>query len=178
MQQKETKEKDRQKWLILLLLLITLAAVGIAIWALRMADSDRPLPPDFAPDDEAYAQEIPNDSGEKNDAAEGGGKVSLTYSNEVVMDLSDGTASLLFANPKRSSHDVILQITVRDTVVVQSGLLKAGTQVKTLELLPEAVDKLESGGYHGSFFVFCYDPITGEQAVVNTEIPITVIVRN
>ena len=177
MQQKEKNEKDKRKWLILLLLLITFAAIGVAVWALSMANPDRPLPPDFAPEDEIHAQEIPNDSGEKNDAADGGGKVSLTYSNEVTMDLSEGIASLLFANPKRSSHDIILQIAVQDTVVVQSGLLKAGTQVKTLELLPEA-ERLTAGGYHGSFFVFYYDPTTGEQAVVNTEIPIHIIVRN
>lgn len=174
----ESKGNKRLKWLILLLLLITFVSIGIGIWGWMQGDPDRPLPPDFAPDVELNAQDIPNDSGEKNDAAQGGGKVSLTYSNEVTMDLSEGEASLLFANPKRSTHDIILQIVVRDTVVAQSGLLKAGMQVKTLELLTVAAERLKDGGYHGSFLVFYYDQATGEQAVVNTEIPITVIVRN
>ena len=178
----KTKEKKGNRGLlVLLVLLLVLAAAGIgtAVWALFFRTVDPILPPDYAPDDsEVYAEEIIDDTEEKNEVAQGGGKVSLTYSNEVVIDLSSKRASLMFMNPKRSSHDVILQIAVQGEVLVQSGLLKAGTQVKQLDVSQESVQRLRPGGYEGTFILFYYDQTTGERAPVNTEIPIHITVRN
>ena len=77
-------------------------------------------------EEESNAQAIEDDSGEKLEAEEGGGAVSLTYSNEVTIDLSDKAASLVFANPGKSVQDMVVQIVIDDTVIVQSGHLKAG----------------------------------------------------
>ena len=70
----------------------------------------------------------------------------------------------------------MLQIVVQDEIIVQSGLLKPGNQVTALELLDGAAGKLSAGGYEGKFAVLYYDPDTGEKAVVNTEIPVTITV--
>ena len=79
-------------------------------------------------EEESNAQAIEDDSGEKLEAEEGGGAVSLTYSNEVTIDLSDKAASLVFANPGKSVQDMVVQIVIDDTVIVQSGTLKPGNQ--------------------------------------------------
>lgn len=167
-----------KKLLIPVLILITLVAVGVTIWALCFRDAAPVLAPDYAPvEEESNAQPIQDDSDEKLEAEEGGGAVSLTYSNEVTIDLSDKTAGLLFANPGKSLQDMVVQIVIEDTVIVQSGTLKPGNQVTTLDLLDGAESQLQSGGYDGKFVVFYYDPDTGEKAVVNTEIPITITVQ-
>ena len=94
-----------KKILIPVLLLITLIAIGVTIWALCFRDTAPVLAPDYAPvEEESNAQAIEDDSGEKLEAEEGGGAVSLTYSNEVTIDLSDKAASLVFANPGKSRH--------------------------------------------------------------------------
>ena len=173
--QKNEKKKDKSKLLILLLLLISLLALGVAAWALLKGDSGPTLTPDYAPQEtEQHAETIPDDSGEKMEKPEGGGSVSLTYSNKVTVDLSDKMASVYFANPGKSNQDMVIQISIQDTVILQSGTLKPGNQVKLLNLLEGADEMLQPGGYEGKFVVLYYDQDSGEKALVNTEIPVTI----
>lgn len=163
--------------LIPILLIITILAIGVTVWALFFRDSGPSLAPDYAPrDEEQHAETIPNDDGEKMEQPDGGGSVSLSYSREVTISLSEGTAKLYFANPGKSNQDIVLQIVVQDQVIVQSGTLKPGNQVANLDLLSGAAKMLSEGGYEGKFVVLYYHPTTGEKAVVNTEIPITITV--
>ena len=173
--EKTEKKKDKTRLLILLLLLITLLAVCVTVWALFFRDSGPALAPDYAPQEmEQHAETIPDDSDEKMAKPEGGGSVSLTYSNKVTIDLSDKAAALYFANPGKSNQDMVLQITIQDTVIVQSGTLVPGQQVKLLDLLEGAEKQLSAGGYEGKFVVLYYDQESGEKAMVNTEIPVTI----
>ena len=105
---------------------------------------------------------------------EGGGSVSLTYSNKVTVDLSDKMASVYFANPGKSNQDMVIQISIQDTVILQSGTLKPGQQVKLLDLMEGSEKLLQPGGYTGKFIVLYYDQDSGEKAMVNTEIPVKI----
>lgn len=172
-------KKSKPNLLIPILLIITVIAICVTVWALFFRDSGPALAPDYAPqEEEQNAETIPNDTGEKMENPEGGGSVSLTYSREVSIDLSNETATLLFANPGKSNQDMVLQIVIQDTVIVQSGTLKPGNQVTTLDLLDGAAKKLSAGTYEGNFNVLYYNPETGEKAIVNTEIPVTITVNN
>lgn len=169
------KKLNKTTILIILLLFITLVASAVTTWALLSRNSGPVLAPDYAPQQmEQHAETIPNDSDEKMEKPEGGGAVSLTYSNKVTIDLSDKAASLYFANPGKSTQDMMLQIAIQDTVILQSGILKPGNQVKLLELLEGSEKMLQPGGYEGKFVVLYYDQTSGEKAMVNTEIPITI----
>lgn len=171
-------KKNKNSPLIIILLIITVIAIGVTVWALFFRDTGPALAPDYAPqEEEQHAETIPNDNGEKMDQPEGGGSVSLSYSKEVTIDISDGTAELYFANPGKSNQDIVLQIVIQGEVIVQSGTLKPGNQVSSLNLLEGAAKKLAAGGYDGTFMVLYYNPDTGEKAVVNTEIPITITVN-
>lgn len=172
------KKYRKQKWLVALLLLITATAVCVSIWALFFRDTDPMLAPDYAPQDEEQNQRaIEDDSDDKLDAAEGGGAVSLSYSPDVTIDLSDGTAALRFANPGRSTQDMVVQVVIQDQILVQSGRLTPGHEVTDLDLMDGAEKQLSEGVYEGKFTVLFYHPDSGEKAVVNTDIPITVTVR-
>lgn len=165
--------------LILILLLITIAAMCVTVWALFFRDSggQQVLAPDYAPQQqEQNAETIPDDSGEKMEKPEGGGSVSLTYSTKVTIDLSDKAAALYFANPGKSNQDMVVQISIQDTIILQSGTLAPGHQVKLLNLLEGAETMLQPGGYEGKFIVLYYDQESGEKAMVNTEIPVTITV--
>lgn len=176
MQQKQGAG-SRTNLLIILLLLITAAAVCVTIWAVFLREEDTVLAPDYAPPQvEESAESIPDDSDEKMEKPQGGGSVSLTYAREVTISLEDKTASLVFANPGKSTQDMMLQIVIQDTVIVQTGVLHPGNQVTTLSLLDGMEKKLAEGVYEGKFNVLYYDPDTGERAIVNTEIPITITV--
>ena len=169
--------EKKTKSLILILLCITLVAVGVTVWALFFRDSggQQVLAPDYAPQNkEENAETIPDDTGDKMENPEGGGAVSLTYSNEVTIDISDKAAALYFANPGKSNQDMVIQIVIQDTVILQSGTLSPGNQVKILNLLEGAEDMLQPGGYEGKFIVLYYDLTSGEKSMVNTEIPVTI----
>ena len=172
------KKKNKSKWLILLLLLITLIAVVISVWALFFRSRGSALTPDYAPvEEEKNAESIEGDSGDKLKSPQGGGSVSISYSTDVSIDLSEKSAGLYFANPSKSNQDMVVQVVIQDTILVQSGSLKPGNQVTKLNLLEGAEKKLSPGGYDGKLVILFYDETTGEKAVVNTEIPVTIMVN-
>ena len=171
------ENKNKMKLLVVVLLLVAVVCLCVAVWALFFRETVV-LTPDYAPQqEEVMAETIPDDSGEKMEQPQGGGSVSLTYAREVSIDLAGETASLYFANPGRSNQDIVLQIVIQDTVVVQSGTLKPGNQISSLSLLSSAKNQLAAGVYNGKFNVLYYDPVSGEKAIVNTEIPITITVK-
>ena len=177
----QNKKLNKTTIIIAILAVITVTALCVTMWALFFRepsagdDNKVILNPDYAPQkQEQNAETIPNDTGDKMAPPEGGGAVSLTYSNEVKIDISDKAAAVYFANPGKSNQDMVLQIVIQDTVILQSGTLKPGNQVKLLNLLEGAEDMLQPGGYEGKFVVLYYDPISGEKSMVNTEIPITI----
>lgn len=181
---KKEKVHWKKKLLILLLLLITCTSVGVTYWALfirnnKPAQKDngpKILEPDVAPGDKEKNAESMGDEGDKKlDQPKGGGAVSITYSKNVTIDLSDKTVSLLFGNPTRSNQSMVLQIVIQDNVIVQSDTLSPGYQVKKLDLDTDI--GLKPGTYKGKFNVLYYDSDTGKKAVVNTEIPIDIDVQ-
>lgn len=173
---KQFKRPDRQSLLIFLLLLITVSAVCVTVWALFFRTQETALTPDHAPAAEEHAQPIPGDAGKSGEAEPGSGNVSLTYSNQVNIRLTDRTATLLFANPGRSNQDTVLQLVIQEQVILQSGKIAPGNQVTELDLSSESAAMLMPGGYDGVFMVHFYHPSSGEKAIVTTEIPVSVTV--
>lgn len=164
--------------LLILLVFINFIALCVLLWALFFRQPKPPLIPDYAPQEtEENAETIPDDSDEKLEAPQGGGSVSLTYAKEAIIDLSDKTVALLFANPGKSNQDMVIQILIQDTLIVQSGTLTPGHQVNKLDLPENMAGRLTAGIYEGMYRVLYYDPETGEKAIVNTEIPITITVN-
>lgn len=173
------KKDKKQKWLILILIIGIVICLGVTIWALFFRQSGETLPPDYAPQVlEPNAQPIPGDDNTKLDAPEGGGAISLEYDNQVTIDLSDGKAYLSYANPGKSTQDIVLCIEIQDTAVAQSGIIKPGNQVSELELLDGAEKMLQEGVYTDAVFrILSYDPETGEKAMIDTLAEITVTVQ-
>ena len=162
-----------------MLTVITVAALSVTVWALFFKENEKTvLTPDYAPkEEETNIEAISNDSGEKMQSEEGGGGVSLTYSTDVIIDLSDKKAYLYFANPGKSNQNMVLQIAISDEIIVQSGTIVPGFRVSELDLLSDSEEMLSEGGYDGKFVVLFYNPESGEKAMVNTEIPIEITVR-
>ncbi len=175
-----SKHEDRdnkKKILIIILIILLLVTIGITVWAIWFRDTTPVLAPDYAPQEtEENAEPIDGDtSGDKLQQQQGGGAVSLTYSKDITIDFSEKQAKIMFANPKKSNQDIIIQIVIQDTVVAQSGLLKPGYQITTLDLFDKV--KLSNGKYDGKFVVLYYQQDTGEKAMLNTEIPLKITVE-
>lgn len=164
-----------------LLVLIILALVLTSFVSCRKKKVDDTLPPDYAPPQtEGNAEDMEEGDGSKIDTPEGGGSVGLVYEDKLTIDLSDKSVSLNFGISKRSVSNVILQLIVQDTVIVQTDLITPGQRVRTAALKEGAEAKLQPGVYssNAKFIVNCYDPETNEKSAVRQEIPVTVTVQN
>lgn len=171
----EQRQKEKiSRILMTVLVCITILSVCIAVRAVYLRKTKVVLVPDHAPAVEANAETIEETDEEKLEQPEGGGAVGLTYSPEVTIAKKRKKAKLLFANPSRSNQDLIVQIVIQDTVIVQSGLLKPGNQVTSLNIPDTSM--LQTGTYEGSFMIYYYYPENGEKAIVNSQMPIHITV--
>lgn len=82
---------------------------------------------------------------------ESGSGGSVTYADQVTIDLSTRTISLIFQNPNNSGADMILHLFVGDQGIASTGLLKEGYEIKNLSL--DLSVEMGPGEYDGSFGV-------------------------
>lgn len=173
----ENKEKKR-RWLIILLCVGIVVCLAVTIWALFFRTPGGSF--DYAPDKlEPNAQVIENDDSPKLEAPSGGGAISLQYEDKVTIDLSDKKAYLNYSNPSKSTQDIVLEIVIKDQTIAKSGLIKPGYQVTELPLSNGAENLLSEGVYNEDavFKILSYDPGSGEKAMVDTKMEITVTVQ-
>ena len=157
----ENTEKNRKKrWLLLLLLLVLLLLLGVLFCRKKLQTDTTPAP----------------ESSVSTPA--GGGTVSLTYSDAASIDLAAGQVTLLFANPEKSGWDAEVQLVIGEAVLARSQRLSPGQQVTRLPLSSGGEKKLSPGSCEGKLLVAFYHRQSGQQAMLNTEIPVTVTVTD
>ena len=170
---------------ILLILMVSVMLLSVFSIGFVSCGDDEPegpvtipgITPDYpAPPVDEGAEDVEDDES-KLEAPEGGGAVGMIYSNEVEIDLSDKKATLLFANPNRSTHNVSIQLVVQGNVLAESGLLTPAKRITTLDV-KDGIN-IPAGVYanDAKILVRFYDPETNACSIVNSEIVITLTVR-
>ncbi|MBQ3256131.1 MAG: hypothetical protein IJA67_01770 [Oscillospiraceae bacterium] len=160
--------------LIIALVLITVVSLSITTWTLYFREP-KVLTPDYAPPDvEINAQPIIENTEEKLDIPEGEEGIALTFNPNVSIFLSIEQASVMLSNPSVSTQDIIVEVVIQDTILVQSDRITPGNQITVLDLEERAAEMLMPGEYDGKLMIHCYDTKTGKKAVVNTELPVSV----
>ena len=175
----------KNRFAFLLWFLGLLAGTGLAVWLLLAAlsgpqdpviiDPEHPLPTE-----DPFAQPVPpeEDDNEKVISENGGGSVSMIYTLSADVNLTSGAIQIYFRNPSASNHDIKLVLYAisagEEYPLAQSGLLKAGNELETLELIDGAA-QLREGTYEGKYKLYYYDSLTGEKALVEPEIADLVI---
>ena len=171
------KTENKYKTATIIIIVITVILVIGSIYLL--IKTNNVLKPDYAPGViDKNAVPLP-DNGEKMAASEGGGAVSLSYSNKVAIDLKTKELTLYFQNPSKSTHNMVLEVLIvqngKETIIAKSDMLPVGYAIYKLKLQDDI--KLLKGGYNGKFNIIYYDEVTEEKAAVNTDIPITIAVE-
>lgn len=166
--------------LLLLLLLLILVLVGALL--LRQREPVPVIPEHPAPVIDPNSSLIEGDETEKNEVEEGGGSLSMIYTLKAELKLSTGEIEIYFKNPKASTHNVAIELFILNgdqrVSLSKSGLITAGSQLSVLNLI-EGSAQLREGIYEGLYVLSCYDPITGERALVQPEITgVELTVRN
>ncbi|MBQ9953040.1 MAG: hypothetical protein IJO92_01745 [Clostridia bacterium] len=176
----QENNRKKKRWMLaalILLLLLLITSCSVTIWSIFFRDTTTTLAPDYAPqeiDPNATPTPDSDKEDEKLEQEQGGGSVSLQYTQDVRADLSDGMVYFSFTNPYESNQDMVLQVVVKGKVIAQSKLLPPGNSLSKLPLR-EGVN-LSPGGYEGKFTAAYYYE-NGEKAIVQTDIPLTVKVQ-
>lgn len=169
-------DNKKQRIIIISLSIISMAAIGVTIWALFFRDTKPKVNLDYAPQQiESNAEKADDDDKTKLEQPEGGGAVSLTYSNKVTLSLQSKQANLLFQNPSKSNQNMMLEIVIDHKTIVKSGRIDPGYKIEKLDGVD--MNKLSKGSYEGKFVISYYEAKSGEKAMINTEIPITITVE-
>lgn len=175
--EEESKQKDKAgKWYVGITVLLLIIIIILILLLLRQCSAEVPvLNPDYPPQSiEANAKPIPGGGADKLDYAQGGGAVILDYNDRCNVDLSDKVVKLTFANPGRSTQDMVLQLVVQDVVIAQSGRIMPGYELSKLDLLSDVEKMLSEGVYKGKFVINYYNPETNERAMVNSEAAVAI----
>lgn len=169
---------NKEKILIMLLLVITIISLGVTVYTLLVSKDEEVIAPDYAkPEIEENAEPFGNQNAEQYEKSENGGAVDIIYEKDVEIDLSENKAYLMFGNPKKSNHNMLVQIIIKDLLVSESGMIKSGNRVKELNLQNDVKDKLISGQYEGEYRIYFYDCVSDEKAMVDVNIPILITVN-
>ena len=119
------------------------------------------------------AEKLEGDDSDKAQVEKGGGSVSMIYSLDASIVLSSGDITIYFQNPNASTHNVTVDMYIvsggQEYLIAQSGLLEAGYKLESLTMLADG-PALTEGMYTGLFRKHCYDPVSGEKAIVIPEI--------
>ena len=168
------KQKHKINWIYMVLILLIVICIGIIITLL--IKNQQILTPDFAPgtiDTNAIKEE---ETGDKMNASNGGGAVSLSYSNIASINTEKKEIKMYFKNPSKSRESIVLEIIVKqkneEYILAKSDLLPPGYALHNMEL--DTNTKLPAGGYKGIYRVTYYDEETGAKQIVNTEIEISI----
>lgn len=173
--------KSRLPFLLALIALIALLAFLLSVLIagpdVPVVTPDHPLPEvdqnAVAIDPESPLEDEHEEEPGFSENEEGGGALSMIYTLEADVSLGKGQIGIYFKNPTASTHDVVLEMYIvsegEEYLAARSGRIQAGYELKTMELMTEKVI-LSEGNYNGLYKVHCYDPVTGELALVAPEI--------
>lgn len=160
-------------------ILITLIIVCVVVIIMLLNKKEKTLTPDFAPgtiDTDAIKED---DSGKKMDVSTGGGAVSLSYSNVVMIDSTNKEVKMYFKNPSKSRESMVLEIVIEQNdeeyVLAKSDLLPPGYALYKMNLDTDI--KLPLGGYNGIFRITYYDEESGTRQIVNTKINVSIEIK-
>lgn len=173
--EKTTSKKIKPIYIVLAILIVV--CISLIIYLIMI--NRQTLTPDYAPGTIDVNAIKEKDSGEKMAVSQGGGAVSIAYSNIVSVDKKNKTLKLYFKNPSVSRESIVLEVIVlqgdKEYVIAQSELLPPGYALYKLDLNTKI--KLSVGGYKGKFRTTYSNEETGEKEIVNTEIEASIEVK-
>ena len=160
---------------LFLITAITVATVGTVLFFVFRDSSDEPsdvLIPDYPPTETDPNQSpIEGDVGGSFETIDGKEGLNVTYEAVAKVDLSDGKVKLHYANPSKSTQDIVVTLVYKNVVICRSQRITRGHQITSLPLEEGVKEKLEEGVYEGAqYLIGCYDPDTNEKAVLEVVI--------
>lgn len=160
--------------LILLAMVAGIAAAGTVTVSMLLAPpipEEEPLNP--VPQIDPLVEPIENDNYEQVKSEKGGGFISMTYTLNATLHLSDGTIDITYKNPGKSNQNVVLELYIisedTEVLIARSGLIAPGYELNKLTFIEDSAI-LQTGTYNGKYMAIYYNNETGEKAMVESKI--------
>lgn len=174
---KKRKEGKKAKLIYIFLILLIILCSVLIVCLLRK--EEKTLIPDYAPGTIDVNAIKEQDNGKKMDVSNGGGAVSISYSNIVEVNNKNKKIKMYFKNPSSSRESIILELLIingeKEYLIGKTDLLPPGYALYNMNLDTDV--KLPNGGYKGIFRTTYYSEETGEKEIVNSEIEISIEVK-
>ena len=159
---------NRKKLLLSFLLILLVLAIDCCI---SFATLPKPIQETIDLQPDLPASDQPSLS---NDSETGKNQVNLTYTPLLQLSLSTGEVRLSFRYPEQSNQKIQLLLWIQDQLIATSDYLDPGVTVH--QLSGADTSRLTVGEYQGNLQVLCFDEATLDQAVIQLQIPLSVIV--
>lgn len=170
-------KKRRTEIMVTVMTGVSVFAFSFGIWAMWF-QAPVVVEPDYAVREmDSNATEMERSENTMLDIASGDGAATLIFERQVDIDLSHNVANFLVENPARATNNLVVEIVVKNQVIARSGAIKPGYRLTELNLTAGVGELLEPGVSDGQILVYTYDSETGERAVDNSKIIVTIIVR-
>ena len=163
-----------------LIMLSSIIAATLAVLAVVLILLLNPAPPEIVepenplPAVDPFVTPMEDDTSSKVVSESGGGSIRIKFAGPVHIYLSENRAAITYSNPNASNHDVAVELYLKDGdnneyFLGRSGLVPAGNTLNQISVADRKVE-IKEGDYTGRIYVHSYDPVTGEKAVVVTDI--------
>ena len=170
MSSRKKKKNSRKGILTLLAILILLLCF---LFHSYLGRKDNLL--DLKVDDNLIKEE---DNEDKMEVSEGGGAVSLSYSNQVVIDKAKGNINIYLKNPSKSRESLKIEMYAKasnnDILIGESGLIPPGNSLKLIKLINLDLIKTEYDGYMKIKF---YNEEDLKEEIVDSKINVKIDVK-
>ena len=174
------EDKKRKILMISLIALLILLVIGIIVCVILLntdkdpavqnnSNNSNQIVPDYPPQEtDPHQSPMDNDPGGTLEVEDGGAGVNLTYTATATVDLSEEKVTLYYANPSKSTQDMVVALVIDDKVICRSQRITPGNQIRELSLAEGVKDSLKADGsrYDAQYVVGCYNPETNEKAIV------------
>jgi hypothetical protein len=107
--------------------------------------------------------------------------LSFTLNETVYVYTSTRDCILNFVNPSGNTNSLVLELSIEDadgtrTVIAKSGAILPGYRLQSMTLDEDV--QLDAGSYSGYITLCPYDTSTNNKSMVETELPVTLIVSD
>jgi hypothetical protein len=106
---------------------------------------------------------------------------SLSFTFNETLYINTGTRSCIldFTNPSGNTNSLVIELSLEDTdgnrtVIAKSGAILPGYRLESLTLGENV--QLDAGEYSGYITLFPYDTTTNNKSMVETELPVSLVV--
>lgn len=165
------KKQDKQKLFFFLIgiIVVLIAVVAVILYINKKRSDQIIVNPNI--EIESLANKTDEDSDNKNIKQEANSALIICQP-DVSINKKTGEISFYYKNPSFSRASVVLELSLDDMIIAESGAILPGYELTRMNVIPNIV--LSNGNYGGILKVKIFDGKTGKDVGVDTNIEVNV----